>query len=1047
MVILTRLAVLGLALGLACPLLAESPVRVDELRLGDWDDRIRLVLETDRRADVELRQSGRQVRLEFSGIDPASLRHQLAVSPPQDHILIRAHSFEVGPGNNAILVLDLVSDRTANLFALQPEGDFGHRLVLDLMRPDTTTRPDPSRPAPAEPPREREELDGRVDLRDVRLGDWADRTRLVIETDQPLAFHMPAGSTGRTLIMLLEGLGAGRLAPALAAQVPDDHKLITAARVNGGETGRARLQLDLHRAAKATVFNLEPHDGYGHRLVIDLAAAPEAESTQPDDPPRPEPDEPLDESDAMDSQIDDRAAAEPELMWLEASLNQQDRRLSILALKTGDGLFLNQQDLERWQLRRPDAPHLEYGGEAWYSLDALGIDHDLDPQRLTLDMTAPANLFAHRDVTPSERERIEPTRPPPGAFLNYDISATHSSDGTGAGALLELGAFNRWGTAVSSAVARHGHSDSGNELVRLDTTWRRDNPEQRRSLILGDTLSRGTSWSGGVRFAGIQWGNNFDLHPELVTLPLISMTGEAELPSTVEVYVNDALRLREDIDPGPFDIDRIPVVTGAGQARVVVTDILGRQQIITQDFYASKQLLREGLHDWSWEAGTVRENYGIENLDYGRAFAAATHRYGFSNRLTGEFHAQLSEDHGTAGTGAGVMLPGGGVFDLAAALSRRDGADGWFGRIGLQREGERLSGGIESQFASEDFTRLGMQRSLPEHQWRGYLSLRAPDQGTYSLSYTGQQFRERDDIELITLRHSRRLGSFGHLSLSAIRFMKRGETAVMASFSIPMDKPRTQASLSASVRDDSQSGTLQVSRSLPVGTGNGYDLRVRAGDGALMRGSLAHQNDHGRWELEASHRRSQLATRGRASGGLVWFDGELFASRRVRDSFAVVQVPGFADVRVYADNQQVGRTNQRGSALVPHLRPYQRNRLSIDQADIPLGATVGGLKREFAPYWRSGVLARFPVTRTRDAFFRIELENGDSAPAGAVVMDEDGEEWPVGHRGEAFITDLPELSRLRLRHNGSTCEFELEVPESDEPLLDLGTVTCRETQP
>lgn len=1044
---LTRLAVASLALVLAWPLLAEPPVRVDQLRLGDWDDRVRLVIETDRRADAALHQSGRQVRLEFSRIDPDSLRHQLAVNPPQDHIIVRAHSLEIGPDGSATLTVDLVSERTARLFALKPEGDFGHRLVLDLMRPDTTVAPESSRPAPADDSRERESHDGAVDLRDVRLGDWSDRTRLVIETDRPLAFHMPAGTTGRQLIMMLEGLGAGPLAPALAEQVPGGHELIASAHVNGGEPDRARLKLDLHRPATATVFNLEPHDGYSHRLVIDLVAASEAESWQADDPPDPPADAPPDEPDTIDLQPDDRTAAGPEMMWLEAALNQQERRLSVLALKTEGDLYLNAQDLERWHLRRPDEPHLEYGGEAWFSLDALEIEHELNPRRLTLDLTAPPGLFAHRDITPAERGRIEPTRSSPGAFVNYDISATHSEDDTGAGALLELGAFSGWGTAVASAVARHGQTNSEDRLVRLETSWRRDFPRKRRSLIVGDTLSRGTSWSGGVRFAGVQWGNNFDLHPELVTLPLLSMAGEAELPSTVEVYVNDALRLRENIEPGPFDIDQIPVVTGAGQARVVVTDILGRQQVITQDFYASNQLLREGLHDWSWEAGAVRENYGIENLDYGRAFAAATHRYGFSNRFTGEFHAQFSEDHGSAGAGAGIMLPGGGVLDLAAALSRRDGADGWYTRIGLQREGERLSGGVESQFASEDFTRLGLQRSLPQHQWRGYLSLRVSDHGTYSLSYTGRKFRERDDIELLTLRHSRRLGSFGHLNLSAVRFMERGDVALMASLSIPMSRPRTQASLSASVRDNSRFGTLQMRRSLPLGTGTGYDLQLRAGDGALLRGSLAHQNDHGRWEFEASHRRDRLATRGRASGGLVWFDGELFASRRVRDSFAVVQVPGFADVRVYADNQPVGRTNQRGSALVPHLRPYQRNRLSIEQADIPLGATVDGLEREIAPYWRSGVLARFPVNRTRDAFFRIELEDGEPAPAGAVIVDESGETWPVGHRGEAFITNLPEYSSLRLRHNGHTCEFELRVPEHDEPLLDLGTVTCREIQP
>ncbi len=138
---------------------------------------------------------------------------------------------------------------------------------------------------------------------------------------------------------------------------------------------------------------------------------------------------------------------------------------------------------------------------------------------------------------------------------------------------------------------------------------------------------------------------------------------------------------------------------------------------------------------------------------------------------------------------------------------------------------------------------------------------------------------------------------------------------------------------------------------------------------------------------------------------------------------------------------------QRHRPAPPRLRAYERNRLRIEQADLPLGTRIDGLEEIIAPYWRSGVLVRFPVAHTRDAFFRILLRDGQPLPMGAAVEDEHGELWPVGHRGEVFLTDLLPSNSLRAYYNGQRCEFTLQVPDNDDPLPDLGSVTCLEIKP
>ena len=99
--------------------------------------------------------------------------------------------------------------------------------------------------------------------------------------------------------------------------------------------------------------------------------------------------------------------------------------------------------------------------------------------------------------------------------------------------------------------------------------------------------------------------------------------GQSRAPSTVELYINDALRQTSQVPTGPFTIDNFPQITGSGQARIVVRDLLGRETVLVQDFFSSTSLLRKGLSDYSFEAGAVRRNLGIDSANYGAGFVRA----------------------------------------------------------------------------------------------------------------------------------------------------------------------------------------------------------------------------------------------------------------------------------------------------------------------------------------------------------------------------------------------------------------------------------------
>ena len=90
---------------------------------------------------------------------------------------------------------------------------------------------------------------------------------------------------------------------------------------------------------------------------------------------------------------------------------------------------------------------------------------------------------------------------------------------------------------------------------------------------------------------------------------------------------------------------------------MVVRDILGREQVITQPFFTSSRLLKQGLQSYSYELGFVRRNFGIDSNNYGRLMAVGTHRLGFTEKFTGEVHGELLGNQQSVGLGGVFLSP------------------------------------------------------------------------------------------------------------------------------------------------------------------------------------------------------------------------------------------------------------------------------------------------------------------------------------------------------------------------------------------------------
>ena len=155
-----------------------------------------------------------------------------------------------------------------------------------------------------------------------------------------------------------------------------------------------------------------------------------------------------------------------------------------------------------------------------------------------------------------------------------------------------------------------------------------------------------------------------------------------------------------------------------------------------------------------------------------------------------------------------------------------------------------------------------------------------------------------------------------------------------------------------------------------------------------------------------------------------------------------------ADVRVYRDNQLVGRTNAEGYVILPGLRAYEENQIRIEQADLPLDVAVESLSMSAVPAFRSGMLLSFPIERSRGALLTVLLENGEPLPSLAVVaIVGQSDSFPSGMRGEVYISRLADQNRLRATWDGRACEFDVAYTPSADPLPHLGPFECRAVTP
>jgi outer membrane usher protein len=551
------------------------------------------------------------------------------------------------------------------------------------------------------------------------------------------------------------------------------------------------------------------------------------------------------------------------------------------------------------------------------------------------------------------------------------------------------------------------------------------------------------------------------------------------------VLVNGARVLSSQAQPGPFQVPQLPVVTGAGQVQVAVTDALGRQVTATLPFYASASLLSPGLQTWSVEAGLVRRNWGVISNDYGDFAASGTYRRGLTDRLTIEAHAEGTKGEFMAGGGIVANALDFAIVNLGGAFSTAQGREGGQLSVGIERTDHRFSFGAAAVLATSGFRDVAAMNSdpVPTRQITANASYYVGHWGSIGLAWVevdrpasntlvsvagppafsppgGPQppsgvaigngslpFIPAQSSQVLTASYSVQLFHRAFVYADAFQdFAHRGGYGASIGVTVPLGR---RSSVTASGVYDTGSpayGQLQVQQNVSNVGDFGYQAYVAGPSNPHEFGQLQYKSPWGLFTAGVDHLDGETTFRLEAQGALSFADSRLFASNSVYQSFAVVDTGGVGGVRVLYENRPEGVTDASGRLLVPDLLSWDVNRISIDPADVPVDAQVAYIDRQVRPPDRSGVVVKFPIRRTNGALLVLVDASGHPLPVGSVVtLEPAGVASPVGYDGEAFVENLGRTNRLLVQlPNDGQCVVSFGYTPTPGTIPKIGPLTCNQ---
>ncbi len=745
-------------------------------------------------------------------------------------------------------------------------------------------------------------------------------------------------------------------------------------------------------------------------------------------------------------------------------LNEVDKGEHAIYLVGEDDFLVPRALLAEWLPALADQPARVVEGEPHVLLRTVaGAQVRFDEQRLVLHIRLPPTAFPRQAVRYLASERPLPTpMESMSAVINYQVGASGPTSGAGSeilSASVEAAVRRReWllRTALFQSVAG-SDATTGRGLTFLA----REDPLKLTRLTFGDFNTGLNEAAGGLVLGGISFARALDLDPYTVRQPGAGMQEMIDVPSTIDVYIGDNRILRQAVGPGPVDISNITYLAGRRDVRIVVRDAFGRERETSFPFYFADRGLAAGVHDYNYGVGVVRRDLSSARGSYGDLAVAAFHRAGLNDVVTAGAQVQATREVANVGPSLTLRTDQLGAVSLAvlASRDRERGRSGVSGSLGYSFLTGAWSVGAFGRYSSRDFAPISVPVGAeppPLRDLGASISWTSSGYGTFTATLGERRKREEAPVRSASLGYSYSFSR--NWQLQAIWRRSDGALPLReALLSLQYADREHVARISYREENDRRAAQVQFGNFQPIGEGFGYNV-----NGEVVQspaGSRRTLTPEFLWNTPyASFQGSVAQTTGTESGsfgiyqlalsGSIAVVGDRFGfSRLIEDSFAIARVtPPMEGVRVYLNEQLMGRTARNGELFLPRLVSSIVNAISIDDRDLPIERSLDRRVHSTVPWPRSGVLVTFeaPVRRSVAGVLRFG-EGALRKPLEYVmvrVATPRGDiEVPTGRGGEFYVENLPPGDyAATVEADPRRCTFVLRIPASEAADLQLPDV-------
>ena len=666
-----------------------------------------------------------------------------------------------------------------------------------------------------------------------------------------------------------------------------------------------------------------------------------------------------------------------------------------------------------------------------------------------------------------------------GLLNNYDLYLSRSNDQAITGKLFSeqrifsgYGVFKNLGIYTQQArtnKARASLNHPYNGYRRYESTFQYDHEASATSILLGDIISASkNSWGNSIRLGGLQIKRDFGTRPDLITYPLPQFLGQATLPSHIDLLINGQKIQTADVQSGPFLMQSLPYMTGRGEAIIVTTDAVGRRVSTAIPFYISNHLLKPGLIDYAFSIGQIRKGFGSKDFNYGAFVSSVDARYGLYNWLTLEGRAELSKKIQVFGIGTVTKLSQFGILSASYASSRAELEPNQMPIVALSHTqiGNQYSIGyyysqqhfglsLNHRYQDKnyaDLSRLGYYNAAynnSQEMTTAQSFFSTPQLGSWGIAYIQAQSTNVKN-KLMNLSWTPKLPrdlSNILVSVSASQDLIKNEWSAALQVSIPIFHNRSILNTSYSKGVNSNTGMINLNRSVPSDGGLGIDLTHRFGSEGrdLNQANIHYQHPYFNTSFGASSFRNDYDYWFGLVGSIVWMKQGVFMSNRLGESFALIDTNHVPDIPIQYENSLIGRSNRKGYAFVSSIPPYYAGKYNIDPLALSSNYIATSVEKRVAAKRGSGIVITFPVIQSIAANVYLVNQQNQPIPVGALVHRIDHESSYVGIDGIAYLENLQSENEITVQyadHQVCKAKFSVDMESAKLEILTIRHIQC-----